>query len=71
MVRGPDPAGKSPDVNFVSMLRLGYEFELSRKMHTGFFFNFFISIQINFRFLCVVYVCSNHLDVFTPMPEVL
>lgn len=36
MVRGPDPAGKSPDVNFVSMLRLGYELELSRKMHTGF-----------------------------------
>lgn len=69
MVRGPDPAGKSPDVNFVSMLRLGYELELSRKMHTGFFF--LISIQINFSFLCVVYVCSNHLDVFTPMPEVL
>lgn len=50
MVHGPDPVGKSPDVGFISMLRLGYELESSRKIHNGFFF----SVQINWSFLCVL-----------------
>lgn len=68
MVRGPDPAGKSPDVNFRSMLRLGwYEFGLSRKRHSGFWT--FKSILVSF--VSATYVWSTHPHAFTPVPEVL
>ena len=56
MVRGPDPAGKSPDVNFVSVLRLGWcDFGLSRKLQTGFWK--FKSILVSFPESCI---CLEH-----------